>query len=37
MASFRGSETDPLTTQELPRNRREHAEEYFNSLREGNR
>ncbi|MGD9637341.1 MAG: hypothetical protein AB7G28_17550 [Pirellulales bacterium] len=35
MASFQGSETDPLTTQELPRNRREHAEEYFNQLREG--
>jgi len=35
MASFQGSETDPLTTEQLPRNRREHAEEYFNSLREG--
>jgi tetratricopeptide (TPR) repeat protein len=35
MTSFTSSEADPLTTQELPRNRREHAEEYFNSLREG--
>lgn len=35
MASFQGSETDPLTTEQLPRNRREHAEEYFNLLREG--
>lgn len=35
MASFQGSESDPLTTDGLPRNRREHAEEYFNSLREG--
>lgn len=35
LASFQGGQTDPLTTQELPRNRREHAEEYFNQLREG--
>jgi hypothetical protein len=26
---------DPLTSERLPRSRREHAEEYFNKLREG--
>jgi hypothetical protein len=35
MASFSGASSDPLTTERLPRNRREHAEEYFNSLRDG--
>lgn len=35
LASFSDSSTDPLTTEQLPRNRREHAEEYFNSLRDG--
>ena len=35
MASFGNSSADPLTTERLPRNRREHAEEYFNLLREG--
>jgi hypothetical protein len=35
MASFGNSSTDPLTSERLPRNRREHAEEYFNLLREG--
>jgi hypothetical protein len=35
MAGFSESATDPLTTERLPRNRREHAEEYFNLLREG--
>ncbi len=35
MASFGNSSTDPLTNEQLPRSRREHAEEYFNFLREG--
>jgi RNA polymerase-interacting CarD/CdnL/TRCF family regulator len=35
MTSFGKSPADPLSTDELPRNRREHAEEYFNLLREG--
>jgi hypothetical protein len=35
MTSFGNSSADPLTTERLPRNRREHAEEYFNLLREG--
>ena len=35
MASFGNSTADPLTTERLPRNRREHAEEYFNLLRDG--
>lgn len=35
MASFGSSLADPLTTERLPRNRREQAEEYFNRLREG--
>jgi hypothetical protein len=35
MTSFGNSPADPLTTERLPRNRREHAEEYFNLLREG--
>ena len=35
MATFGKSEADPLATERLPRNRREHAEEYFNQLREG--
>jgi hypothetical protein len=35
MASFGTSTADPLTTEQLPRNRREHAEEYFNHLRDG--
>ncbi|MEX2091771.1 MAG: hypothetical protein WD971_03790, partial [Pirellulales bacterium] len=35
MASFGNSSADPLSTERLPRNRREHAEEYFNLLREG--
>ncbi len=35
LATFGDSSADPLTTEQLPRNRREHAEEYFNRLREG--
>lgn len=35
MAGFTGASPDPFTTERLPRNRREHAEEYFNLLREG--
>ncbi len=35
MSSFGTAPADPLSTDGLPRNRREHAEEYFNLLREG--
>jgi hypothetical protein len=35
MTSFGSAPADPLSTDELPRNRREHAEEYFNLLRDG--
>ncbi len=35
VASFGNRSSDPLTADRLPRNRREHAEEYFNLLREG--
>jgi hypothetical protein len=35
VASFGDKPADPLTTERLPRNRREHAEEYFNALRDG--
>jgi hypothetical protein len=35
VASFGSQPADPLTNERLPRNRREHAEAYFNALREG--
>ena len=35
MAGLGAEPADPLTSERLPRNRREHAEEYFNVLREG--
>jgi hypothetical protein len=35
MAGLGTQEADPLTTERLPRNRREHAEQYFNLLRDG--
>ena len=35
MESLGAEPADPLTIERLPRNRREHAEEYFNTLREG--
>jgi hypothetical protein len=35
MASLGTEPADPVTTDRLPRNRAEHAEEYFNILREG--
>lgn len=35
LTSFGTAPADPLSTDGLPRNRREHAEEYFNLLREG--
>ena len=35
MASLSAEPADPLTSERLPQNRREHAEEYFNMLREG--
>jgi hypothetical protein len=35
VTSFGTASADPLSTDGLPRNRREHAEEYFNLLREG--
>jgi hypothetical protein len=35
MANLGAEPADPLTIERLPRNRREHAEEYFNTLREG--
>lgn len=35
MASLSAEPADPLTSERLPQNRREHAEEYFNTLREG--
>ena len=35
VTSFGAAPADPLSTDGLPRNRREHAEEYFNLLREG--
>jgi hypothetical protein len=34
MTAASSEEADPLVNQRLPRSRREHAEEYFNSLRE---
>ena len=35
LTNFDKASADPLSTEGLPRNRREHAEEYFNLLREG--
>ncbi|MCG8451093.1 MAG: hypothetical protein MI725_16110 [Pirellulales bacterium] len=35
MISVGSDPADPLTVEQLPKSRREHAEEYFNSLREG--
>lgn len=35
MISQASEAADPLTVEQLPKSRREHAEEYFNSLREG--
>jgi hypothetical protein len=35
MASLAAEPADPVTSERLPRNRAEHAEEYFNMLREG--
>ena len=35
MASLGAEPADPLTNERLPRSRREHAEQYFRSLREG--
>jgi hypothetical protein len=35
MTSFGTAPADPVSTDGLPRNRREHAEEYFNLLRKG--
>lgn len=35
VANFGAASTDPLSNEQLPRSRREHAEEYFNLLREG--
>jgi hypothetical protein len=35
ISGFTSASPDPFTTERLPRNRREHAEEYFNLLREG--
>jgi hypothetical protein len=35
VATFGKSSSDPLINERLPRNRREHAEEYFNLLRDG--
>jgi hypothetical protein len=35
MASHAAEPADPVTSDQLPRNRREHAEQYFNLLREG--
>ena len=34
MTAAESQEADPLTTQRLPRSHREHAEEYFNALRD---
>jgi hypothetical protein len=35
MTSLAAEPADPVTSERLPRNRAEHAEEYFNILREG--
>jgi hypothetical protein len=35
MAQFGAQPADPLTAERLPNSRREHAEEYFKNLREG--
>ena len=35
MDSLGAEPADPLTNERLPRSRREHAEQYFRSLREG--
>ena len=35
MATLSAEPADPLTSERLPSSRREHAEEYFELLREG--